>query len=138
MTLRNELVSDVSHIILLEILQVLHIFYLKNLNYHRVRKMYFMSFALSIWKLWGPNKKKELTFLRHRSFSREFNNLASGYVDQFPAWVHATFQYTQLCEFKERRTSASKKKRGQHKRCRRRGRFIPTITQPYPVLRIRP
>lgn len=85
------------------------------------------SYNLSI------KQKKRVTRARHRSFSREFSNhrVASGYVNSFSAWAHATFQYIRLRAFKmlgmyidikdgKRRTRMMQKMRR---------RFIPTITQ---------
>lgn len=54
-------------------------------------------------QLQSPIKQKNrVTRARHRSLSREFSNhcVASGYVDQFSAWAHATFQYVRLRAFK--------------------------------------
>jgi len=57
-------------------------------------------------------------------------------MDQFPAWVHATFQYTQ--HIQGATYIGIEEEERQHELCRRHGRFIPTITQSCLVLRIRP
>lgn len=84
--------------------------YFDNINLHN----YTRNFPRQIFRLWELHaiKQKKLRMLVTGHFREGLviTRFASGYVDQSPAWVHATFQYMRLRTLKI--TSTSRMERG--------------------------